>query len=98
MHLGGGSGKEGGENRSQHEGRREGKREGGPGPMGCEAEQSGMIGHVKRVGRLEKDSSWDTTYLAHVPTTCAQIYTRHTYMEVWPCHICANKCAHTGVQ
>lgn len=29
------------------------------------AEQSGTIGHVKRAGRLEKDSSW--------PATCAQV-------------------------
>lgn len=57
MTLGDGSGEEGGENRSQLEGRREGEREAG-------AEQSGTIGHVKRVGRLEKDFS--------CPATCAQ--------------------------
>ena len=28
-------------------------------PTGCEAEQSGTIGHVKRVGRPEKESSWN---------------------------------------
>jgi hypothetical protein len=39
------SGEEGGENRSQHEGRREG----GLGPIGYEAEQNCMTGHVKRV-------------------------------------------------
>lgn len=33
---------------------RGGGREGGPGPVGCEAEQSGTIGHVKRWGGREK--------------------------------------------
>lgn len=52
MMLGGGSGEGGGENRSQREGRREGGKQAGPGPY----EQHGTIGHVKRVGRLEKIS------------------------------------------
>lgn len=61
-------------------------REGGPGPMGCETEQSGTIGHVKRVERLGKYSSWDTRYLAQVLTICAQmIAVRHT--EIRPCHL-----------
>lgn len=73
MKIGGGSAKEGREkeNRSQHEGRRQA----GPGPVGCEAEQSGTTRHVKRVGSLERDSSWDRRCLASVPTTWAQAIT-----------------------
>ena len=72
---------------------RGGGREGGPGPMGCETEQSGTTGHVKRVGRLEEDSSWDRRYLARVPTTCAQmISTRHTHGDRVMPHMCKQRC------
>lgn len=55
-----------GEERTGHSVRGEGGKQAGR-PRSYE--QRGTIGHVKRVGRLEKDCSWDSRYLAQVPAT-----------------------------
>lgn len=88
LKLAGRSGK-GGENRSQHEGRRERSL----GPIECEAEQSCTTGHVKRVGRLENNSSWDRKTLS----TCAEmICTRYVWRYA---HIVSVQTGvHIGVQ
>lgn len=46
-----------------------GEEAGRPRPYG----RSGTTRHVRRVGSLEGDSSWDRIYLACVPTACAQM-------------------------
>lgn len=70
---------------------RGGGREAGPGPVGCEAEQSGTMGHVKRVGRLEKDShGTEGPWRMYLQPVHRGIRMRH--MELWPRHVRANRC------
>lgn len=86
-----GGGEEGGENRSQLEGQRERGRQAGPGPVGCEAEQSGTMGHVKRVRRLEKDShGTEGPWRMYLQPVHRGVRMRHT--ELWPRHVRANRC------
>lgn len=70
---------------------RGGGREAGPGPVGCEAEQSGTMGHVKRVGRLEKDShGTEGPWRMYLQPVHRGVRMRHT--ELWPRHVRANRC------